>query len=117
MATAKRARSSIAGIALKLVLIVALAAALLAFFFGEALAGFGAAGTGYAAKTVCSCRHIAGRSKDSCETDLMPNMWAIWLTEDADAQSVTATVPLIASTTATYREGPGCVLERWSDQD
>lgn len=115
MATAKQAKSSRLGLLVKLLLFVALAAGLVAFFFGEALAGFGAAGTGYAAKTVCSCRHMASRSMDSCETDLTPNMWAIWLTEDEDARSVTATVPLIASTKASYQDGPGCVLEPWDE--
>jgi hypothetical protein len=29
------------------------------------------------------------------------------------ARSVTARFPLLASQTATYREGWGCVLEKW----
>lgn len=115
MATANQARRRVGSALLKLLLIMALAAAVAAFFFGTAIAGFGEAGTGYAAKAACSCRHIAGRDMDSCQDDLMPNMWAIWLTEDVDTMSVTATVPLIASTEATYQDGPGCVLEPWSE--
>jgi hypothetical protein len=115
MATAKRAKSNWLGLLVKLLLVLALVGGLVAFFFGEALAGFGEAGTGYAAKTVCSCRHIAGRGMDSCEGDLMPSMWAVWLTEDEQARTVTATVPLIASTEAQFTDGPGCVLEPWEE--
>ncbi len=42
-------------------------------------------------------------------------MWAVWLSEDETAQTVTATVPLIASTEARFMDGPGCVLEPWDD--
>jgi hypothetical protein len=31
------------------------------------------------------------------------------------AKSVTASIPLIASDTASYREGYGCVLDEWRD--
>jgi len=114
MATAKQAKTSIFAIILRIALIVALAVALVAFFFGKAIAGYAETGTGYAAKSACSCRHIAGRELGSCYDDLMPGMGMIWLTEDANAQSVTATLPLIASTEATFSEGPGCVLEPWA---
>lgn len=113
MATAKQTKSKAGAIIVRIVLFAALATGLVAFFYGKAIAGFSQAGTGYAAKTACSCRYIAGRDMDSCYDDFLPGMWAIWLTEDEDAQSVTATVPLIKSTTATYRDGPGCVLEPW----
>lgn len=115
MATAKQAKTSIITIILRLALMVALAVALAAFFFGEAIAGFADTGTSYAAKSACSCRHIAGRDLGSCYDDLMPGMGVIWLSEDENAQSVTATLPLIASAEATYSEGPGCVLEPWDD--
>ncbi len=113
MATAKQAKTSIFTIILRIALMAALAAALVAFFFGKAIAGFSETGTSYAAKSACSCRYIAGRELGSCYDDLMPGMGVIWLSEDEAAQSVTATVPLISSTEATYRDGPGCVLEPW----
>lgn len=113
MATAKQAKTGIITIILRIAVMVALAAAVVAFFFGEAIAGFADTGTGYAAKSACSCRHIAGRELGSCYDDLMPGMGMIWLTEDETAQSVTATLPMIASTEATFSEGPGCVLEPW----
>ncbi len=113
MATAKQAKTGFLTIILRIALIVALAVGIAAFFFGEAIAGYSQTGTSYAAKSACSCRHIAGRELGSCDDDLMPGMGVIWLSEDEGAQSVTATVPLITSTTATFSEGPGCVLEPW----
>jgi len=79
--------------------------------FGSSVSNKALAGTGYGAKTACSCRHIGGRELSSCSDDFVPGMEFVFLSEDEDAQSVTATVPLIASQTATYREGFGCVLE------
>jgi len=42
-------------------------------------------------------------------------MELVSLSDDAEKRSVTATFPLVAQTTATYREGYGCVLEQWED--
>lgn len=113
MATAKQPKTGIFTIILRIALFLALGVALAAFFFGKAIAGYAETGTGYAAKSACSCRHVAGRELDSCYDDLMPGMGMIWLTEDESAQSVTATLPLISSTEAKYSDGPGCVLEPW----
>lgn len=71
------------------------------------------AGTGYLAHVGCSCRYVAGRSLEDCEKDKLPGMELIGLSEDAEAKSVTASVPLLSSDTATYREGYGCVLQDW----
>lgn len=81
------------------------------WFYGEAIRGYALAGTGYGAKNACSCRHIAGRELSSCEADFTPGMELVFLTEDAEEKSVTAFVPLVASQTAHYRGGYGCVLE------
>lgn len=115
MATAKRAKTGFFTILFRIALFVALAAALVTFFFGQAIAGHSQSGTGYAAKYVCSCRYIAERELGSCKADLLPGMGVIWLSEDADDRSVTATIPLIDSTEAAYSEGAGCVLEPWSE--
>jgi len=40
-------------------------------------------------------------------------MGLIGLSEDEASRSVTASFPLLASQTATYREGYGCVLQQW----
>ena len=40
-------------------------------------------------------------------------MELIGLDDDPETKSVTASVPLLASDTARYREGYGCVLQDW----
>ena len=92
-----------------LVLLVAGAAAW--WTWGETVSGYAAAGTGYGAKTACSCRYIGGRDLESCEADFVPGMGMVMLSEDEAEQSVTARVPLVDSATAQYHEGFGCVLE------
>ncbi len=71
--------------------------------------------TAYMAHVGCSCRYIAGRDLDSCETDRLAGMELVGLSDDNDTKSVTARFPLLASDTATYREGYGCVLATWSE--
>ena len=63
----------------------------------------------------CSCRFVAGRDLDDCAKDKLAGMELISLSEDVQAKSVTASIPLIASDTASYREGYGCVLDEWRD--
>ncbi|RIV90102.1 hypothetical protein D2V17_04850 [Aurantiacibacter xanthus] len=117
MATAKRRSSAsrkqrrtppLATIAL--VVVVAGAAAW--WTWGEQAMGYASVGTAYGAKGACSCRYIGGRDLKSCEQDFLPGMELVMLSEDDATRSVTASVPLIASHTAQYREGFGCVLER-----
>lgn len=81
------------------------------WLYGDGMRGFAQAGTAYGAKNACSCRHISGRDLDSCETDFIAGMRFVMLGEDTQSKSVTASIPLIASNTATYRPGFGCVLE------
>ena len=110
MANAKAARSRQWP---RLLAVVALLLAGAWWFFGDSVRAYAQAGTAYGVKNACSCRYISGRSLDSCETDFLSRMHMIWLTEDEAEQSVTARVPLIESTTATYDEDYGCVLEPW----
>ena len=95
-------------------LIVALVAlaALLAAVWGP-LNGYAAVGTAYGAHVACSCRYAGGRNLADCEKDFEGGMELVSLSEDRAAKSVTASFPLLGSTTATYREGWGCVLEPW----
>ncbi len=81
--------------------------------WGEGLRKTGATGSAYAARVACSCRFVAGRSLDDCAKDKLDGMGLISLSEDAAAKSVTASLPLIASDTATYRKGYGCLLQEW----
>jgi len=96
---------------LSALLVLGIAGAALWWLYGDGLRGYALAGTGYGAKNACSCRYISGRELGSCESDFVPGMAAVFLSEDEDTRSVTASVPLIASQTARYREGYGCVLE------
>ena len=42
-------------------------------------------------------------------------MELVFLSDQPDENAVTAYVPLLASETATYREGYGCLLEPWDE--
>jgi hypothetical protein len=42
-------------------------------------------------------------------------MEIVVLSEDEDTRSVTGYVPLIASETARYRKGYGCMLDPWRE--
>lgn len=68
-------------------------------------------GVGYGAHVVCSCRYIGGRDLNSCYADYEPGMELIQMRDDEDEKRVTASVPLLASRSAQFREGLGCVLE------
>lgn len=85
--------------------------AVVAHFGWAPLNAQASAGTAFGARTACGCRFIGGRPLGDCEKDFADGMALVSLSEDAEARTVTARVPLIASTTATYREGWGCVLE------
>lgn len=111
MATANRVRPSAFSLVFRAIAVLVVAGFAGAYFFGAPIAGYGDAGSAYAAKATCSCRYVAERGMASCESDLPSNMWAIWLSDDEAERSVTARVPLVASDTATWREGYGCVLE------
>ena len=102
-------------ILLVLVLVLASVAAVGWFANRTAINGYAMAGASYAARVGCSCRYIGGRSIGDCAKDKVAGMELIRLSEDPQAKSVTASFPLVASQTATYREGYGCVLESWKD--
>jgi hypothetical protein len=76
----------------------------------SAIKSYGEVGTGYAARVVCSCRYVGGRSLGDCEKDLEPGMEIVGLSDDPDAKRVTATALLLAENQAEFREGFGCVL-------
>lgn len=80
---------------------------------GQRLRGDAVAGAAYGARVACSCRFVAGRSMEDCARDKLAGMGMIRLSADEEAKSVTASVPLITSETATFREGYGCVLKSW----
>ena len=71
-------------------------------------------GASYGARVACSCRYLGGRSLGDCHKDMEGAVAWVSLSEDPTARSVTASYPLLARQTATYREGWGCQLEPWS---
>lgn len=93
--------------------VVLVVVAFLGWFYRAPIAGYSGVSTAYAARVACSCRFVGGRDMEQCEKDKLAGMELVTLVEDTEAKSVTARFPLISSTTATYREGYGCVLEKW----
>jgi hypothetical protein len=65
----------------------------------------------YGARLTCSCRYVEGRTMDSCRGDLEPGMGMVTLSDDRSAKAVNGRVTLMASRTARYREGFGCLLD------
>lgn len=88
-------------------------AAGLAWQYRTPAQGYANVSAAYAARVACSCRFVAGRSLDDCDKDKLEGMELVTLVEDEEARSVTARFPLLASETATWREGYGCVLQKW----
>jgi hypothetical protein len=99
------------GPAIALVMAALIAGALL--WFRAPIAGYAHAGTAYGARVACSCRYAGGRSLEDCEKDKLAGMELVRLREDESEKSVTATFPLVASETARWKEGYGCVLDPW----
>lgn len=93
------------------ILVLAIAGA--ATTFRKEINGYGTIASAYSARVACSCRYVAGRPLKDCAKDKLAGMEAVTLVEDDEAKSVTARFPLVASATATYRKGYGCVLEPW----
>ncbi|WP_417613645.1 hypothetical protein [Parasphingorhabdus sp.] len=67
-------------------------------------------GTAYGARVACSCHYIGGRDIKDCEKDFEPGMEIIGLDVDGEQKRVTASVPMIESATAEFREGWGCIM-------
>lgn len=99
----------------RIALIAALMLAGALAFFWRPLNGFAMTGASYGARVACSCRYVGGRSLGDCRKDFESGMELVSLSEDPAQRSVTASFPLIASQTATFREGEGCRLEPWRD--
>lgn len=83
------------------------------WFAWPTLDAYATTAASFGARTACSCRHIGGRALSDCTRDFEPGMSMVFLSEDEETRSVTATVPLLARQTATFAPGPGCMLEPW----
>ena len=115
MATSKRSTLGRRRTWPRALLVMAALAGAAGWFYREPIAGYARTGAAFGARTACSCRYVAGRSLEDCKKDFEPGMEVVFLSDDEAAKSVTAYVPLIASETARYSDGPGCVLEPWND--
>ena len=93
--------------------LVALIGAGVAWWYRAPIMGYSGIAAAYSARVACSCRFVAGRSLEDCANDKLDGMELVTLSEDVEARSVTARFPLLASETATLRDGYGCVLEPW----
>lgn len=115
MATAKTSAQRSRPTWLKVLLVVLAGAAALAWVYREPIGGYAGVGTAFGARTACSCRYVAGRDLADCKKDFEPGMEMVFLSDDEDEKAVTAYVPLVASETARFRKGYGCVLEPWDE--
>jgi hypothetical protein len=65
---------------------------------------------GYMARVACACHFIAGRPLQSCHADGERGTELVQLTADERERRVIATVPVLATASATHTPGLGCVL-------
>lgn len=69
-----------------------------------------ATGAAYGARMGCSCHFVEGRAAATCPADFEPGMGLVSLSVDDEAKTATASVPLLASRTARFVAGSGCLL-------
>ncbi|QGP79161.1 hypothetical protein [Sphingobium sp. CAP-1] len=70
-----------------------------------------ALGAAYGARIGCSCRYVEGRAMGSCAADKEPGMAMVRLTDLPEDRAVKASVPLLATRTARFKPGWGCLLD------
>jgi hypothetical protein len=68
-------------------------------------------GVGYGARVACACRYIGNRPLADCYKDFEPGMEPISLSDDPSTKTVTASVPLLVSRSATFDPVLGCQPE------
>ncbi|WP_311266726.1 hypothetical protein [Sphingobium sp. WCS2017Hpa-17] len=68
-------------------------------------------GAAYGARIGCSCRYVEGRAMGSCNDDKEPGMGLVGLTDLPEERAVQASVPLLATRTARFKPGWGCLLD------
>ena len=93
--------------------VAALAAAALVGWNWSALKAAAVTATSVGARVACACHYIGGRELKDCRRDFEPGMGLVSLWEDEANHAITARIPLVASQTARFAPGPGCVLESW----
>ena len=99
---------------LRLVLLIVLAGLIGALaWVWTPLHRYALTGTAYGARVGCSCRYLGGRTLADCHKDMEGAVRWVSLSEDPATRTVTASYPLLARQSATYREGWGCQLQPW----
>ena len=96
------------------VIAVLLLAALGIAFFWHRLQAQALIAASYGARVACTCHYIEGRGLTDCRKDFEPGMALVMLSDNAEARTITARVPLIASQTSSFRDGAGCQLQSWA---
>ncbi|MEP0390603.1 hypothetical protein, partial [Erythrobacter sp.] len=99
--TAGAKRSSLSRTILIAVLLVIVGLAALAWFNRGPIQGYTTAATTYSARVACSCRFVAGRDLEDCAKDKLAGMEMVSLSENPEAQSVTASIPFVNTAIAT----------------
>lgn len=99
-----------------LVAFVTIAGAWLVWNWGS-IKGQARVGVAYGAHITCSCRYIAGRDMQSCETDKEAGMEMVSLSDDPENKRVYASVPFLAEAMAERRGAFGCVQLNDSEID
>lgn len=66
----------------------------------------------YAARIACACHFIGNRALNTCTSDFEPGMGPVKLSLDEAHNRVVARYPVLATRSATYTEGYGCVLDQ-----
>ena len=96
----------------KILLILGILVGAIALYFYLTLYPMLPIGTGYAAKKMCSCHFIAGRSQESIQKDDLA-MSPLNLTStviDETAKTATTSIFGLGTKTAVYRDNLGCIL-------
>lgn len=93
--------------------LVVLAMAVVVAVFRRGLQAQALLATSYAAHIGCTCHYVAGRSLADCRKDFEPGMALVTLSDRPETHTVIARIPLIATQTATFRDGAGCQLQNW----
>lgn len=65
----------------------------------------------YGARVGCACRYVENRTMQSCTADISGASRFVSASDDPDEKTVHARVLPLASATARYRPGFGCLLD------
>lgn len=70
--------------------------------------------TGFGARMACSCRYVEGRDLKSCQSDFrgLEGMGLVRLSDDVEHKTVHASIPLMASRKAVFKDGFGCMPDK-----